>query len=61
MARYRVKIEKKFSESHMNSHFKMPRKAPKSIRINYNDGLTLLDPETAKLITKRSSTVPDHH
>lgn len=59
MARYRLKIEKKFDESYMNHNFKMPRKPTKSIRINYDDGMTILDIETAKLITKRSS-VADH-
>ena len=53
MARYRLKIEKKFEESFMNHNFKMPRKPTKSIRINYDDGMTMLDVETAMLITNR--------
>ena len=56
MARYRLKIEKKFSESYMNHNFKMPRLPPKPLKIRYSDGLTLLDIDTAKLIAKRSST-----
>ena len=60
MARYRLKIEKKFSESFMNHNFSMPRLPPKPLKIRYSGGLTMLDVETVKLITQRSSSQIEH-
>jgi len=50
MARYRLKIERKFAESFVNHNFKMPKLVPKPIKYRYSDGITLIDPETALII-----------
>ena len=55
MDRYRVKIDKKFSESFMNHGYVMVRQPDKPIRLKYAaDGgrLTLIDEATAKLLTR---------
>ena len=51
MARYKLKIERKFAESYVNHSFKMPRLKPKPLKFRYSDGLTLIDHETASIIT----------
>ena len=56
MARYRLKIERKFAESFVNHNFKMPKLVPKPIKYRYSDGMTLIDPETALIISKRCNS-----
>ena len=59
MARYRLKIERKFAESFVNHSFKMPKLQPQPLKFRFSDGVTLIDSETARVISKRcSSQVP---
>ena len=39
----------------MNRNFKMPKLPPKPTRYRYSDGFTLIDSETAHLISQRYS------
>ena len=49
----------------MNRNFKMPKLPPKPTRYRYSDGFTLIDSETAHLISQRYSNpqinVSQHH
>ena len=56
MARYRLKIERKFAESYVNHTFRMPKLEPQPLKFRYSDGVTLVDSETAQIISKRFST-----
>ena len=52
MARYRLKIERKFGESFVNHQFVMPRIQPKPIsQFRNSDGNLQLDNETAMIIS----------
>ena len=56
MARYRLKIERKFAESYVNHSFKMPKLQPQPMKFRHSDGVTLIDSETAQIISKRCSS-----
>ena len=62
MARYKLKIERKFAESYVNHSFKMPKIKPPQFNPNmpgpgrYSDGGIAIDPETAMLISNRQSS-----
>ena len=56
MARYRLKIERKFAESYVNHAFKMPKLKPEPINLNHSDGVTLIDPETAMITSQRCNS-----
>ena len=60
MARYRLKIERKFAESYVNHSFKMPKLKPEPINLRHSEGVTIIDPETAMIISQRcnSSLIP---
>jgi len=55
MARYRLKIERKFSESHVNNSFKMPKLQP-SMSNRFSDGNIQIDQKTAKIISNRCNS-----
>ena len=51
MARYRLKIERKFAESYVNHSFKMPKLPVQSKRFDFSEGQVLIDHETAQIIS----------
>ena len=60
MARYRLKIERKFAESYVNHAFKMPKLPPKPLKVRNSDGITLIDQETARIISQRCNSQASH-
>lgn len=54
MVKYRAKIDRKFSESYINHNYKLFREPEKPLRLKYavdNGRRTVIDAETAKLLT----------
>lgn len=52
MVGYRAKIDCKFAVSHMNQSYRMLRVYPSQLNVNYSEGVTFINNETAMMIAK---------